>query len=183
MLYDFAGTAQAHAAPLSLVGRPYALWAHGWEVWPGNLRPDYAKVLRGAKAVFVNSNHTGERLLQSLPGLRTIQRCVLGTEWDIEPPRLRVRSAAVWRENLVLFVGRNDDMFAKGQDVLIAAWPAVVAQIPDAVLCFVGGGELARSGCAHWRRPRPRRRRSRCWGSSARTRWPRCTGARDCSRC
>jgi phosphatidylinositol alpha-1,6-mannosyltransferase len=138
VLYDFAGTARAHA-PLSLVGRPYALWAHGWEVWPGNLRPDYAKVLRGAKAVFVNSNHTGERLLQSLPGLETIQRCLLGTERDIDRPGCAPSPSQ--REKLVLFVGRNDEMFAKGQDVLIAAWPAVVAAVPDAVLCFVGGGE------------------------------------------
>jgi phosphatidylinositol alpha-1,6-mannosyltransferase len=32
-------------------------------------------------------------------------------------------------------------MFAKGQDWLIAAWPRVVAAVPDAVLAFVGGGE------------------------------------------
>jgi len=138
VLYDFAGTARAHA-PLRLAGRPYALWAHGWEVWPGNLRPDYAKVLRGARAVFVNSDHTGARLLQSLPGLKTIQPCLLGTEHDADD-HARPPSAAE-RENLVLFVGRNDEMFAKGQDVLIAAWPAVVARIADARLCFVGGGE------------------------------------------
>jgi phosphatidyl-myo-inositol dimannoside synthase len=138
VLYDFAGTARAHA-PLSLLGRPYALWAHGWEVWPGNLRPDYAKAIRGAKAVFVNSRHTGERLLQSLPGLRTIQCCLLGTEMDVgEQPR---PPSVGQRERRVLFVGRNDEMFAKGQDVLIAAWPAVMAQVPDARLSFIGGGE------------------------------------------
>ena len=138
VFYDFAGTARAHA-PLNLVGRPYALWAHGWEVWPGNLRPDYAKALRGAKAVFVNSRHTGERLLQSLPELTTIQCCLLGTERDAD--RASCGPSLAGREKMVLFVGRNDEMFAKGQDVLIAAWPAVVAEVPDAVLCFVGGGE------------------------------------------
>jgi len=116
VLYDFAGTARAHA-PLSLVGRPYALWAHGWEVWPGNLRPDYAKALRGAKAVFVNSEHTAVRLRQSLPELETSQCCLLGTEKDIGA---RTPSNEP-REKLVLFVGRNDEMFAKGQDVLIGA--------------------------------------------------------------
>jgi len=136
VLYDFAGTARAHA-PLTLVGRPYALWAHGWEVWPGNLRPDYAKAIRGAKAVFVNSEHTGARLRQSLPDLETIHCCLLGTEKDVGP-RAPSNDA---REKLVLFVGRNDEMFAKGQDVLIAAWPSVVAKVPEAVLCFVGGGE------------------------------------------
>jgi phosphatidyl-myo-inositol dimannoside synthase len=138
VLYDFAGTARAHA-PLNLLGRPYALWAHGWEVWPGNLRPDYAKVIHGAKAVFVNSHHTGERLLQSLPGLKTIRCCLLGTETDTGGQGCV--SPYSQRENLVLFVGRNDEMFAKGQDVLIAAWPAVAARVPDARLCFVGGGE------------------------------------------
>jgi phosphatidylinositol alpha-1,6-mannosyltransferase len=138
VIYDFAGTARAHA-PLNLVGRPYALWAHGWEVWPGNLRPDYAKALRGAKAVFVNSRHTGERLRQSLPDLTTIQCCLLGTERDADP--IDGVPSLAGREKLVLFVGRNDEMFAKGQDALIAAWPAVVADVPDAVLCFVGGGE------------------------------------------
>jgi len=136
VIYDFAGTARAHA-PLGLLGRPYALWAHGWEVWPGNLRPDYAKVLRGAKTVFVNSQHTGERLLQSLPGLKTMQCCLLGTEADVGG----AGAAPAVRERRVLFVGRNDAMFAKGQDVLIAAWPGVVAEVPDARLSFVGGGE------------------------------------------
>jgi phosphatidylinositol alpha-1,6-mannosyltransferase len=138
VVYDFAGTARAHA-PLNLVGRPYALWAHGWEVWPGNLRPDYERAIRGARAVFANSRHTAARLLQSLPGLTTIQTCLLGTEHDVDE-RHDAPSAA-GRENLVLFVGRNDEMFAKGQDILIAAWPAVVALVPDATLCFVGGGE------------------------------------------
>jgi phosphatidylinositol alpha-1,6-mannosyltransferase len=138
VIYDFAGTARAHG-PLGMLGRPYALWAHGWEIWPENLRPDYAKVIRGAKGVFVNSRHTGERLLQSLPGLSNIHCCLLGTEADVGdrpcPPM------AAPREPRVLFVGRNDAMFAKGQDVLIAAWPAVVAEVPEARLSFVGGGE------------------------------------------
>ena len=137
VIYDFAGTARAHG-PLGLTGRPYAVWAHGLEVWPGHLRDDYAKAIRGAKAVFVNSAHTARRLAESLPDLRTVHACPLGTEAD-----LPARSCVLARraEPLVLFLGRNDELFAKGQDVLIAAWPAVVAETPDAVLCFVGGGE------------------------------------------
>ena len=139
VIYDFAGTARAHG-PLGLVGRPYALWAHGWEVWPGNLRADYARAIRGAKAVFVNSHHTGERLAESMPGLKTIRVCQLGTEKDLpaSPPAAREPAGG---DKMVLFVGRNDEMFAKGQDVLIAAWPKVVAEAPDATLIFVGGGE------------------------------------------
>jgi phosphatidylinositol alpha-1,6-mannosyltransferase len=137
VIYDFAGTARAHG-PLGLAGRPYALWAHGWEVWPGNLRPDYARAIRGAKAVFVNSSHTGERLAESMPGLKTIHVCQLGTEKDIGAD---ARPSHRPGEKLVLFVGRNDEMFAKGQDMLIAAWPKVAAAVPKARLCFIGGGE------------------------------------------
>jgi phosphatidylinositol alpha-1,6-mannosyltransferase len=141
LIYDFAGTARAHA-PLAPLSRPYAVWAHGWEIWPGNLRDDYAKALRAASAVFVNSEHTRGRLAQSLPDLTRVYCCPLGTEKDRDgseaPPALASR------ERMVLFVGRNDDMFAKGQDVLIDAWPEVVARVPDAVLCFAGGGSHLR---------------------------------------
>jgi phosphatidylinositol alpha-1,6-mannosyltransferase len=136
VIYDFAGTARAHA-PLGFLGRPYAVWAHGWEVWPGNLRDDYARAIRGAKAVFANSDHTAVRLAESLPGLTSVHRCWLGTEADVGA----CAPSLAGREKLVLFVGRNDEMFAKGQDLLIAAWPQVIAQVPDAVLAFVGGGE------------------------------------------
>ncbi len=139
VVYDFAGTARAHG-PLGLAGRPYALWAHGWEVWPGNLRPDYARAIRGAKAVFVNSGHTGQKLAESMPGLKTIHICQLGTEKDL-PAGADAGPRAPSDEKMVLFVGRNDEMFAKGQDVLIAAWPKVAAEIPGATLTFVGGGE------------------------------------------
>jgi phosphatidyl-myo-inositol dimannoside synthase len=138
VIYDFAGTARAHG-PLGLAGRPYAVWAHGWEVWPGNLRADYARAIRGAKAVFVNSAHTGARLAESMPDLHTVHECPLGSEQDVEAHSAPGRAHAA--EPMVLFLGRNDAMFAKGQDVLIAAWPAVLAEVPDAVLCFAGGGE------------------------------------------
>jgi phosphatidylinositol alpha-1,6-mannosyltransferase len=140
VIYDFAGTARAHGL-LGLAGRPYALWAHGWEVWPGNLRTDYARAIRGARAVFVNSSHTGERLAESMPDLATIHVCQLGTEKDLPAGAAEAPPPGPRAEKMVLFVGRNDEMFAKGQDVLIAAWPRVVAEAPDATLVFVGGGE------------------------------------------
>ncbi|HEY1750119.1 MAG TPA: glycosyltransferase [Caulobacteraceae bacterium] len=136
-IYDFAGTARAHS-PLSLLRKRYAVWVHGIEVWPGNLRTDYAAAIRGAAAVFVNSRHTLERLGQSMPELTTGRLCLLGTEKDVDaaPP-----AAGPPREQMVLFVGRNDAMFYKGQDILIAAWPSVVARAPGARLCFAGGGD------------------------------------------
>ena len=37
-------------------------------------------------------------------------------------------------------MGRNDELFDKGQDAIIDAWPRVLRQVPDAKLYFVGGG-------------------------------------------
>ena len=136
VLYDFAGTARAHA-PLAPLRRPYAVWTHGWEVWPGNLRADYAKAIRGARAVFANSEHTAQRLADSLPDVRSVSACPLGTERDLDEGGEPTLGG---REPLVLFVGRNDEMFAKGQDRLISVWPKVLAEVPDATLAFVGGG-------------------------------------------
>src|SRR5262245_2023482 len=135
VFYDFPGTARAHKF-LALAKKPYALWVHGWEVWSENLRPDYAATIRQADAVFANSHHTFTRINESIPGLRNVHICQLGTERDIDRS---TRSAAV-REKIALFVGRNDELFDKGQKAIIDVWPRVVRQVPDAKLYFVGGG-------------------------------------------
>jgi phosphatidylinositol alpha-1,6-mannosyltransferase len=137
VLYDFPGTARAHA-PLRFCRTPYALWVHGWEVWSENLRQDYAKAIRRAQAVFVNSMNTQHRLEESLPGLNNIHVCWLGTERDADSRSVAFSQGE--RERMVLFVGRSDELFAKGQEILIDVWPSVVARVPDAMLCFVGGG-------------------------------------------
>jgi phosphatidylinositol alpha-1,6-mannosyltransferase len=137
VFYDFPGTARAHKF-LALARKPYAVWVHGWEVWPENLRPDYAAAIRQADAVFANSHHTFTRVSESIPGLRNLHVCQLGTEWDVGKVR-STRSTAV-REKIALFVGRNDELFDKGQDAIIDAWPRVLRQVPDAKLYFVGGG-------------------------------------------
>jgi phosphatidylinositol alpha-1,6-mannosyltransferase len=132
VFYDFPGTARAHR----IIGsrKPYYLWVHGLEIWPPGPRRDYARAIRGASAVFANSRHTLDKLSETVPGLANTHLCWLGTEYD-DPPVSHLP-----RRNTVLFVGRNDEMFAKGQDLLIALWPDVVAEIPDAKLQFVGGG-------------------------------------------
>jgi phosphatidylinositol alpha-1,6-mannosyltransferase len=136
LFYDFPGTARAHR----IIGRrkPYALWVHGLEIWPPGPRPDYARAIRDAKAVFANSRHTIDRLRLTVPGLANTHLCWLGTENDDTGSSAVVDLES--RKNIVLFVGRNDEMFAKGQDILIAVWPEVVRRIPDAELHFVGGG-------------------------------------------
>jgi phosphatidyl-myo-inositol dimannoside synthase len=135
VFYDFPGTARAHTF-LALARKPYALWVHGWEVWRENLRPEHAATIRRADAVFVNSHHTFAKINESIPGLRNLHICQLGTERDIDS---LTRSASP-RENIALFVGRNDELFDKGQNAIIDMWPRVVRQVPDAKLYFVGGG-------------------------------------------
>ena len=149
---------------------------------PENLRPDYARAIRGARAVFVNSRHTGARLAAEPAG-------------PDDHPRLPARHregpadecghgrGGARREQMVLFVGRNDEMFAKGQDVLIAAWPKVVAEVSgrDAVLrrrrraagpAARAGGRLARRGLDRGAGP-----------ALATPRWRRCAAAPGCSPC
>jgi phosphatidyl-myo-inositol dimannoside synthase len=136
VFYDFPGTARAHKI-LALARKPYALWVHGWEVRAENLRPDYAAAIRQAVAVFANSQHTFTKISESIPKLRNVHICQLGTEWD--RGTISTRSVAV-REKIALFVGRNDELFDKGQNTLIDMWPRVVREVPDAKLYFVGGG-------------------------------------------
>ncbi len=145
IVYDFAGTARAH---LPLLGRasPYAVWIHGTEVW-GYPRPrrDYFSVVRNARLVLANSQFTLDRARENIGALPQARLCWLGTEDDREPEG----RAPVDDENpSVLFVGRNDNILAKGQDILIDIWPQVVAAVPKARLIFAGGGshlEIVRS--------------------------------------
>src|SRR5262249_39829401 len=69
-------------------------------------------------------------------GLSQAQVCWLSTEQDdtitAAPPQERPPA--------LLFLGRSDHLFAKGQDVLIDVWPDVTSKVPNAKLIFVGGG-------------------------------------------
>jgi phosphatidylinositol alpha-1,6-mannosyltransferase len=130
-LYDYAGTGRANLLP-----KHYALWVHGTEFWTGpQLRPDHMRVIRRATCVLLNSHYTARGLDQALGPLAQAQVCWLGTEDDDAPP-----SPACDGPPTVLFIGRSDEFFAKGQDILVKVWPAVVSTVKDARLCFVGGG-------------------------------------------
>jgi len=136
ILYDFPGTARAHP-PFLRSRRPYAVWIHGIEVWGyPTPRPDYFPAVRAADLVIANSIYTLERAQEYLGPLPRARVCWLATEEDEEPPESpRVASAPT-----VLFVGRSDNLFAKGQDILIDIWPCVVSKVSDAKLVFAGGG-------------------------------------------
>jgi phosphatidylinositol alpha-1,6-mannosyltransferase len=135
ILYDFAGTARAHL-PGPLRRRPYAVWVHGVEMWdPAYIRADYIAAVKGAGLVLANSHYTLARMTEAVGDLAAARVCWLGTEQDQPAAR-----PAPDGPPTLLFIGRSDEMFGKGQDILIDVWPEVVSKIPDARLVLAGGG-------------------------------------------
>lgn len=135
ILYDFAGTARAHPPGISWHSR-YAVWVHGVEVWDrAILRADYLAAVKAADLVLVNSHTTLARMNDAIGEVATARVCWLGTEQDMAAARPMPDGPPT-----LLFIGRSDEMFAKGQDILIDLWPDVVSLLPGARLVFAGGG-------------------------------------------
>jgi phosphatidylinositol alpha-1,6-mannosyltransferase len=131
-LYDFAGTARLTQALWPR--RSFAVWAHGIEVWD-EVRADRAEALRRAERVLVNSAYTRARAEPTLGALRDVRVCPLGSYTDEAGPR-----AALDGPPTVLLLGRVEPGWPKGQGVLVALWPRVVAAVPEARLLLVGKG-------------------------------------------
>ena len=131
-LYDFAGTARS--ARLLWPRRPYAVWAHGIEVWD-EVRPDRAAALARAEIVLVNSAYTRDRAAPTLSRLRDVRLCRLGAFSDEQPPPQVGDGPPT-----VLLLGRVEPGWPKGQGVLVSLWPRVVAAVPGARLLLVGKG-------------------------------------------
>ena len=146
-LYDFAGTARA--TRLLFPRRPYAVWAHGIEVWD-EVRADRRAALERADLVLVNSAYTQARAEPTLGGLRNVRLCRLGAFSDDQP-----QPQPAGGPPTVLLLGRVEPGWPKGQGVLVSLWPRVVAAVPDARLLLVGKGpalkalrDLARASSA-----------------------------------
>ena len=140
-VYDFAGSARS--ARLLFPRRPYAVWAHGIEVWD-EVRRDRRRALEGADVVLVNSAYTRQRAEPTLGRLAQVRLWRLGA-YDDAPA---ASSGPSRGRPTVLLLGRFEPGLPKGQGVLIALWPKVVAAVPDARLLLVGRGpalEAARS--------------------------------------
>jgi phosphatidyl-myo-inositol dimannoside synthase len=138
VIYDFAGTARAHLN-LPLCHRPYAVWMHGLEVWQGTA-PKYLRAISSADLIIANSNYTVERANGLLPKGIEIVACQLGTPEDHLPAKIGPSEGPP----TVMLLGRADELFAKGHDLLIEVWPDVVSAVPDAKLLLVGGGSALR---------------------------------------
>jgi phosphatidylinositol alpha-1,6-mannosyltransferase len=133
IIYDFPGTARAHIG--SFLGSRYAVWIHGYEIW-SMIRPDYIEIVKAADIVLVNSRYTLDRSQSCIGPLSRARVCWLATEEDQVPAVRPLQNGPP----TLLFIGRSDDLFGKGQDLLIETWPKVVSILPDARLVFVGGG-------------------------------------------
>jgi glycosyltransferase involved in cell wall biosynthesis len=149
---------KVHGSALEYTVRPH----------PERFLPYALEGVRGASGVLVGSRHTGESLWEVLaeePALR--ERTRLGPPGvdvhtfrpgagDLERLAQRVGAgdAAAWggeagaadalrsldprRDRIVSYVGKL--IVSKGVDLLLAAWPLVVARVPEARLVIVGFG-------------------------------------------
>ncbi|MGE5407045.1 MAG: glycosyltransferase family 4 protein [Syntrophothermus sp.] len=121
---------------------PYAVKIHGSALeytvkpHPDRFLPYAYEGLAPAAGVLVGSLHTAESLWAALPGLPALrERTRLG------PPGVDVSEfrPSGRRERLVAYVGKL--IVSKGVDLLLAAWPLVHAEHPDARLEVAGYGE------------------------------------------
>ncbi len=134
------------------VRRPYAVFLHGVEVWAPRLGPGRCEVLRDAALRIANSAYTARRVENTHPNVGPVVPCPLGLlpvdpaiAANADDPSHAPLLASISRHS-VLMVGRMDDRERyKGHDVMLDAWPHVLARVPDAQLVIVGqGSDLAR---------------------------------------
>jgi glycosyltransferase involved in cell wall biosynthesis len=137
---------------------------------PKRFLPYAREGIEGAKGVLVGSAHMAERLWELLPETRERTRLgppgvdvhhfrpapteELPAHLAALADRLEGAAAAGWggeagaadaireldpqRDSIVSYVGKL--IVSKGVDLLLAAWPLVVAEVPNARLCVVGFG-------------------------------------------
>jgi glycosyltransferase involved in cell wall biosynthesis len=122
---------------------PFAAKIHGsaleYTVKPNPRFLSYAEEgMEAATGVLVGSHHTAESLWEALPGVAGLRaKTRLGPPGvDTEAFQPRTGPAA---EPTVVFVGKL--IVSKGVDLLLAAWPLVVAKHPTARLRIAGFGE------------------------------------------
>jgi glycosyltransferase involved in cell wall biosynthesis len=123
---------------------PFAAKIHGsaleYTVKPNPRFLPYAREgMEAASGVLVGSRHTAESLWAALPdvvGLREKTR--LGPP-GVDTERFRPGPAGQPAPSRIVFVGKL--IVSKGVDLLLAAWPLVRAEHPDAVLEIAGFGE------------------------------------------
>ncbi len=94
--------------------------------------------VRSASCVLTGSHHTAESLWDALPGVEGLREKTRLGPPGVDTERFRPRDGAGERVPLVAFVGKL--IVSKGIDLLLAAWPLVLARNPAARLRVAGYG-------------------------------------------
>jgi phosphatidyl-myo-inositol dimannoside synthase len=128
---------RVHRAVPRRLGRPYAVFVYGIEVWSTLTQAD-RKLLEDATLVVACSAHTARRAIEANPGLPQIAVCPLGLSTAGLAPAAHASLAG----STVLTVARmaSTERY-KGHDQLIEALPDLRRHVPDARLVFVGTGD------------------------------------------
>jgi phosphatidylinositol alpha-1,6-mannosyltransferase len=118
----------------------------GWVALPG-ARQMMQRIARDLDVVTYISRYTRDRLAPALGDRARLAQLSPGVDVDVFTPA--ADGAAIRRRHglgdapVVVCVSRL--VARKGQDVLVAAWPRVLARHPDARLLLVGSGPAERS--------------------------------------
>lgn len=141
LLFTHLSLATAQRFVPAICRRPYAVFLHDVEAWQTQ-PPARRRVLDRAFLRLANSAYTARRVVEANPGIGDVVACplALGSDWT---PRAAAEAARAQPPRPhVLIVGR---MIAseryKGHDQLLAAWPRVRQQVPEAKLICVGEGD------------------------------------------
>ncbi len=142
ILFTHLALAKIQTAVPRRLRRPYGVFLHGIEAWNG-LTPVEKQALSGARIRIANSTYTAARIAQAHPDIGPIEACPLALPPSAESERSETSPARLG-PHAVLSVGRmNRSERYKGHDQLIDVWPAVVDNLSDARLVFVGDGDDA----------------------------------------
>ncbi len=124
---------------LNLANARVALFLHGVEAWRSH---DWVtqRLFRRVHLFLSNTDHTWETFLEYYPHAAGVPHVTthLGLDAPLSGP-----SPAPGPVPAALMLSRLDaNQNYKGQQQMIAAWPRVLEQIPDAELWIAGGGDL-----------------------------------------
>ena len=135
-VYDFLGMARAHCR-MPLFNHPFLAFICGIEIWE-QARPDRLAWSRRADTLVSISEYTRGRAEALHGGFARARLCWLGTETDTSPDK---RAIAPHPPRVLILSRMSRAENYKGHRELIAAWPAVAAAAPGAVLTIAGGGD------------------------------------------
>jgi phosphatidyl-myo-inositol dimannoside synthase len=130
-------------------GVPCVGWTHGVEVAVGRVplvRRLMARVAGDLRLATAVSNWSAVRVRRAVRGRCPVEWLVSGVDAEVYHPDVDGRPVrdrhGLGNAPVCVCVSRL--VPRKGQDVLIRAWPSVLARVPDARLLLVGGGPYER---------------------------------------